>query len=92
MILDDSTSALDYITEKKVREAIRKMSEDKITFIVSQRAAGIMDADRILVMDNGRLVGAGTHEELLNKCGVYREIFKSQFPDYDIEKEGRHEK
>lgn len=92
LILDDSTSALDYITEKKVREAIRKMSEDKITFIVSQRAAGIMDADRILVMDNGRLVGAGTHEELLNKCGVYREIFKSQFPDYDIEKEGRHEK
>ncbi len=92
LILDDSTSALDYITEKKVREAIRSISEDRITFIVSQRAAGIMDADRILVMDDGKLVGAGSHEELLKNCDVYREIFKSQFPDANIEKEGQYEK
>lgn len=92
LILDDSTSALDYITEKKVREAIRERNEERITFIVSQRAAGIMDADRILVMEDGRLVGVGTHSELLNKCEVYKEICSSQFTEGLIEKEERNEK
>ena len=84
LILDDSTSALDYVTEKKVRAGIREISDDSICFIVSQRAAGIMDADLILVLDDGVLAGSGRHEELLKSCEVYREIYKSQFPEADI--------
>ena len=84
LVLDDSTSALDYVTEKKVRGGIRELSKDSIAFIVSQRAASIMDADLILVMDDGELAGAGKHEELLKSCSVYREIYKSQFPEAAI--------
>ena len=84
LILDDSTSALDYVTEKKVRAGIRELSENSICFIVSQRAASIMDADRILVLDDGELKGSGKHEELLKTCETYREIYKSQFPEEEI--------
>ena len=84
LILDDSTSALDYVTEKKVRAGIRELSDDSITFIVSQRAASIMDADLIIVLDDGELSGIGKHEELLKSSEVYREIYKSQFPEADI--------
>lgn len=81
LILDDSSSALDYATDRALRCALRQENQDRITFIVSQRAAGIMDCDLILVMDDGRIAEAGKHEELLQKNGLYREIYRSQFPD-----------
>ncbi|MBR4412911.1 MAG: ABC transporter ATP-binding protein, partial [Lachnospiraceae bacterium] len=84
LILDDSTSALDFVTEKKVRAGIREIAADSICFIVSQRAASIMDADKILVLDEGELAGCGKHEELIKSCEVYREIYKSQFPEAAI--------
>ena len=84
LILDDSTSALDFVTEKKVRAGIREIAEDSICFIVSQRAASIMDADKILVLDDGSLAGCGRHEDLIKSCEVYREIYKSQFPEAAI--------
>ena len=80
LIMDDSASALDFATDAKLRMAIRKMSENLTTFIVSQRAASVQYADQILVMDDGRLVGAGTHEELCAGNPVYQEIYYSQFP------------
>ena len=80
LILDDSASALDYATDARLRMAIRNMSNAPTTFIVSQRAASVRFADRILVLDEGKLVGQGTHEELLNSCPVYQEIYYSQFP------------
>ena len=81
LILDDSASALDFATDAKLRAAIRKLSPAPTTFIVSQRAASVMFADFIIVLDEGRAVGQGTHEELLRNCAVYREIYASQFPD-----------
>ena len=80
LILDDSASALDYATDAALRKAIRQMENPPTTFIVSQRAASVRYADRILVLDEGELVGMGTHEELLESCGVYREVYYSQFP------------
>ena len=84
LILDDSASALDFATDAKLRKAIREMEEELTVFIVSQRASSIQYADFIIVMDDGRVAGIGTHEELLRDCGVYREIYDSQF-----KKEGR---
>ena len=80
LILDDSASALDYATDAKLRMAIRNMDNPPTTFIVSQRAASVRYADLILVLDDGELVGMGTHEELLENCSVYQEVFYSQFP------------
>jgi len=80
LILDDSASALDYATDANLRMAIRKMPDPPTTFIVSQRAASVRYADQILVLDDGRLVGKGTHDELLESCAVYQEIYYSQFP------------
>ena len=80
MILDDSASALDFATDAKLRMAIRGMSRTLTTFIVSQRAASVQYADQILVMDDGRLAGIGTHAELLAGNPVYQEIYYSQFP------------
>jgi len=79
LILDDSASALDYATDAALRMAIRKMTDPPTTFIVSQRAASVRYADEILVLDDGELVGKGTHEELLAQCDVYQEIYYSQF-------------
>ena len=87
LILDDSASALDFATDAKLRMAIRDMEEKATVFIVSQRAASIMYADKIIVLDDGKIVGMGTHEELLKQCEVYQEIYYSQFPK--TEKEGR---
>ena len=78
LILDDSASALDFATDARLRQAIRKLRGTTV-FIVSQRAASIMHADRILVLEDGRLVGCGTHDALLRGCAVYREIYDSQF-------------
>ena len=80
LILDDSASALDYATDAALRMAIRNMKQAPTTFIVSQRAASVRYADQILVLDDGRLVGIGTHESLLESCEVYQEIYYSQFP------------
>ena len=80
LILDDSASALDYATDARLRVAIRNMADAPTTFVVSQRAASVRYADRILVLDDGELVGQGTHEELLDRCPVYQEIYYSQFP------------
>ena len=80
LILDDSASALDFATDAALRTAIRESARDITCFIVSQRAASVQYADRILVLDNGTLVGSGTHEELLRDNEVYQEIYYSQFP------------
>ena len=79
LILDDSASALDYATDAALRTALRQLPETTTTFIVSQRTSSIRHADQILVLDDGELVGCGTHEELLESCEVYREIHESQF-------------
>ena len=79
LILDDSASALDYATDAKLRMAITNTENPPTTFIVSQRAASMLYADKILVMNDGHLIATGRHEELLNSCSVYREIFDSQF-------------
>ena len=78
LILDDSTSALDFLTEKHIREEVAKL-KDMTVFIVSQRASSVMNADMIIVLDDGKAVGIGTHEELLKSCEVYEEIYYSQF-------------
>ena len=75
LILDDSASALDYATDAKLRMAIRNMEAAPTTFIVSQRAASVRYADKILVLDDGRLVGQGKHDELLKNCPVYQEVY-----------------
>ena len=80
LILDDSASALDYATDANLRMAIRNMVSPPTTFIVSQRAASVRYADEILVLDDGLLVGRGTHDELLESCPTYQEIYYSQFP------------
>ena len=79
LILDDSASALDFATDARLRKAIRQMEGGPTVFIVSQRASSIRYADKIIVLDDGEAVGIGTHEELLQSCQVYREIFESQF-------------
>lgn len=83
LILDDSASALDYATDAKLREAIKNQTPRPTTFIVSQRAASVQYADLILVLDEGNLVGKGTHEELLDNNEIYQEIYYSQFPKED---------
>ena len=79
LIMDDSSSALDYATDAKLRQAIHNMPNRPTVFIVSQRAASIMYADKIIVLDDGTVAGTGTHEELLKACSVYQEIYYSQF-------------
>ena len=79
LILDDSASALDYATDARLRAALSNMNNSGCTFIVSQRAASVMHADKIIVLDDGYCVGMGKHEYLLKNCSVYREIYDSQF-------------
>ena len=79
LIFDDSASALDFATDAALRKAIRGVDFNPTVFIVSQRTASIMYADQIIVLDDGMVVGLGKHEDLLNNCKVYREIYDSQF-------------
>ena len=79
LILDDSASALDYATESNLRRNIANLDYDPTVFIVSQRASSIMHADLIIVLDDGAPVGIGKHEELLESCEIYREIYETQF-------------
>ena len=79
LILDDSASALDFATDAALRKAIRELDKEMTVFIVSQRTSSLMHADLILVMDDGKTVGMGTHEELIGNCPVYQEIYESQF-------------
>lgn len=81
LILDDSASALDLATDAKLRNALSKLDKNMTIFIVSQRTSSIRYADNILVMDDGRIVGQGTHDELMKACSVYQEIYYSQFPE-----------
>ena len=87
LILDDSSSALDYATDAALRKNIRALSTT--TFIVSQRASSVRDADKILVLDDGKAVGVGTHAELMKSCAVYREIYFSQYEKDDKGEEKR---
>lgn len=78
LIFDDSFSALDFKTDKKVRENLKSISKDKMIFVVAQRISSVINADNIIVLNNGEIVGMGTHEELLNSCPIYKEIKVSQ--------------
>lgn len=79
LILDDSASALDYATDARLRKAIREMEGAPTVFIVSQRTSSIQHADKIIVLDDGKIAGMGRHEQLLESCEVYREIYDSQY-------------
>lgn len=78
LILDDSSSALDYATDLKLRQALKALPGSMTVFIVSQRASSLMHADQIIVLDDGDVAGIGTHKELLEKCEIYREIYETQ--------------
>lgn len=80
LILDDSASALDYVTEYNLNKALKEIRKDKTTFIISQRVSSVLSADKILVLEDGILAGQGTHSELLESCQVYQEIYYAQFP------------
>ena len=84
LILDDSASALDYATDAALRAGIARLPFSPTVFIVSQRTASIRSADQILVLDDGKLVDVGTHEELLARCELYREIHESQFKSGEV--------
>ena len=89
LILDDSASALDFATDARLRKALRHSTEGMTVFIVSQRAASIKQADRILVLDDGKIVGQGPHKELLKNCDLYREICLSQLTREEVERDER---
>ena len=87
LILDDSASALDFATDAKLRKSLKQLGYEPTTFIVSQRTSSITHADMILVLDDGKVVGKGTHDELLENCEVYHEIYMSQFKDKKADEE-----
>ncbi len=89
LILDDSSSALDYATDLKLRQAIKALPGDMTVFIVSQRASSLMHADQIIVLDDGDVVGLGTHEELLKSCSTYQEIYYTQVEKKPDQQEGK---
>ena len=88
MILDDSTSAVDTATDACIRRAFREKLPNITKLVITQRISSVMDADRIIVMDQGKIVGFGTHEELIKSCMTYQEIYYSQ---KDREEEADHE-
>ena len=78
LILDDSTSAVDTATDAKIRVALKTALPDATKLIIAQRITSVMDADRIIVLDDGHVVGLGTHEQLMKNCDIYREVYESQ--------------
>ena len=86
-IFDDSFSALDYKTDSILRKELKKYTKDATTLIVAQRIGTIMHADKILVLDDGKCVGQGTHKQLLNTCEVYKQIALSQLSKEELENE-----
>ena len=86
LILDDSASALDFATDAALRKAIKEKTKGMTVFIVSQRASSIKHADKILVLDDGRMAGMGTHRELLENCRVYEEICTSQLSREEVQR------
>ena len=85
MILDDSASALDFATDAKLRKAIAESTDEMTVFIVSQRVSSVMQADQIIVLDDGEMAGIGTHQELLRTCNVYQEICRLQLVQEEVE-------
>ena len=83
-IFDDSFSALDFKTDAKLRAALKEETTEATVLIVAQRVSTVMDADRIIVLDEGNVVGIGTHEELMDTCEVYKEIVSSQLSEEEI--------
>ena len=83
-LFDDSFSALDFKTDARLRAALRAKTEDATVIIVGQRVATVMDADRIIVLDEGKIAGMGTHRELYRDCEVYKEIVASQLSEEEI--------
>ena len=83
-VFDDSSSALDFATEARLRQALARELPNAAVLVIAQRISVAMDADRVVVLDEGRVVGAGTHEELLETCSVYRQIAASQLADEDL--------
>jgi ABC-type multidrug transport system fused ATPase/permease subunit len=79
LILDDSSSALDYATDAALRKALKELQPCPTVFVVSQRTSALGGADQIVVLDDGKMVGLGTHETLLSSCETYREIYLSQY-------------
>lgn len=88
LILDDSASALDYATDAKLRKALKENCEDRIVFIVSQRTASVRHADRIIVLEDGKMAGYASHSELEQTCEVYQEILRSQTTDGEVKQHG----
>ena len=91
LILDDSASALDFATDAALRKALASKVTDSTVIIVAQRISTILHADQILVMDEGKIVGKGTHEELLKNCEVYQQIAKSQMSAKELGIDGKEE-
>ena len=90
LILDDSTSALDYVTDARLRKELKNRKDTMTTFIVSQRTSSIQFADKIVVLEDGKIAGLGTHKYLLEYCEVYQEIYDSQYQNVS-EEEGAYE-
>ena len=86
-VFDDSFSALDMKTDKRLRESLKEITGSAVVLIVAQRVSTIKDADQIVVLDKGKIVGKGRHFELLKKCTVYQEIVKSQLSDKEYARE-----
>ncbi|PWW08658.1 ATP-binding cassette subfamily B protein [Paenibacillus cellulosilyticus] len=84
LIMDDSSSALDLVTERRLRDALKQLTKDNITFLIAQRISSVMEAQQILVIDEGEIVGRGTHAELLASCDVYQDIYRSQYGKQEV--------